>query len=214
MPVPAALGVAYQVKVVGHIEEQVTNNILHFVNVGADADVELHLILALIQCFQEVLLPGLSEEYTLNEVHWKEVFPILGVEAITPITGITAGGVAGDALPSYCSAVCSIRTAFGGRSGRGRMYVPGIPEASTDGSKILVESTTWTQLLAFAACLATKFIHLDPAGGANLWDMSVYSRKIGGEAFPYGTAGFHAMRSVTPDRFLGTTRSRKVGRGS
>ena len=214
MPVPAALGVAYQVKVVGHIEEQVTNNILHFVNVGADSDVELHLILALILCFQEVLLPGLSAEYTLNEVHWKEVFPVLGVETITPISGVVVGGVAGDALPSYCSAVVSERTAFGGRSGRGRMYIAGIPESATDGSKILLESPTWTQMLAFAACLATKFIHLDPAGGANLWDLSVYSRKIGGEAFPYGATGFHAVRNFIPDRFLGTTRSRKIGKGA
>jgi len=47
MPTPASVGDKFQVRVVGRIEGQETNNILHFMAATAIDDVETRLVLAL-----------------------------------------------------------------------------------------------------------------------------------------------------------------------
>lgn len=214
MAVAATAGDKFQVKLVGSIEGQETNNILHFASVNGDVDVELHLILVIVACFVEHLLPGLATGWQLRQVVYKRVSPTLGPEFVYLVPDAPEGGVSSDALPSLVSAVISIRTDFGGRSGRGRMYLAGLPEANVVGSKITVESVTWTNLVAFCACIASSFTQNAGLPGPNTWFMQVYSRKLGGSTFPYAAAGFHNVVSLTPDGFVGTTRSRKVGKGS
>lgn len=214
MPVPSAINDMWQVRVIGRMEGQECNNILHFSCVGSSTDVETGLILKLIECFTTHLMPVLASTYSLQEVRWKKVSPVLGPEYSTIVGVGAAGGGTATALPSYCSAVVSIRTALGGRSKRGRMYIPGIPEDQTNGSYLDPGLPLYLGLVAFLACVAGEFFHPDPAGGSDLFDIGVYSRKIGGSAFPYGTSGFTAATALTPSSVLGTTRSRKVGRGS
>jgi hypothetical protein len=214
MAIAAAVNDLYEVRIIGEIEGQQTNNVLHFKCVGADTDVELHLILVLLNCFITHMLPVITSSWTLTEVRWKKVGPVLGVEQISVPVGSGAGGGNAAALPSYCSAVVSKRTLTGGRSHRGRMYIAGIPEDQTTGSKLNTEGPFWAALLAFAACVLGAFVHPDPAGASNAWDLIVYSRKLGGSAFPFGLAGTTDVREFVPVQQLGTTRSRKVGRGS
>jgi hypothetical protein len=203
----------YQVRIVGLIEGQETNNVFHFsANTSID-DVELRLIAALATCFVTHLLPVSSSAWQLVKIVWKKVFPALGVEHETIPTGTLVGGGAATSLPSFVSAVVSIRTEQGGRSHRGRMYLPGIPEGDATISILDAGSDYLAGVAAFVACLATNFITGDPPA-ANSWQMQVYSRKLGGSTFPYGSAGFTPVSSFLPVRQLGTTRSRKVGRGS
>jgi len=213
MPIAAAVNDCFQVKLVGSLEGQETNNILHFKCVGADDDVETHLIVVLLTCFITNLLPVLPSPFRLERAVWKKVSPTLGPEQIT-IPAEQAGEVAIDSLPSFTSAVLSIRTTTAGRSGRGRMFLPAVPENAVIGSRIDDTHAYWDALIAFATCLVTNFFHADPAGGTDIWDMAVYSRTLGGATLPYGAAGFSPMTSVTPLQYVGTTRSRKVGRGS
>jgi len=214
MPIPAALNDIFEVRIVGSMEGQETDNVLHFTCVGASADVELHLIVVLLNCFVTHLLPVLSSSWTLERVVWKKVASTLGVEQVYT-TGLPAAGAGNAAaLPSYASAVISKRTILGGRSHRGRMYIPGIPENATINSSLDPGHAFWAGLLAFAACVITEFVHPDPAGGTDLFDFAVYSRKLGGSTFPYTGAGISAITQFTPVAQLGTTRSRKVGRGS
>lgn len=214
MAFPAAINDMFQVRVRGTQEGQETNNVFHFVCVGASADTELKLIVALVSCFITHIIPVASSQWSLTSVLWKRVSPTLGpeFEYIPPAAEVGAGNAA--ALPSYASVVTSIRTAQGGRSKRGRFYLPGIPENVTVNSRLDTTNAYWTAILAFAACLASKFINPDPAGGVDLFNMGVYSRKIGGSSFPYGAAGFTSATSFVPHDLLATTRSRKVGRGS
>lgn len=214
MPIPATIGDCYQLKIVGSIEGQQTNNILHFRSATGDTDVELHLVLVVVACFVEHLLPGLAAGWKLTEVAYKRVSPTLGPESIYLVPAEPEGEVLTDALPSLVSAVISIRTALGGRSGRGRMYLAGLPEDNVIGSKITVESVTWTALVAFCACIAGAFTPNAGTPGPNTWFMQVYSRKIGGAVFPFGASGFNNVTALVPTNFIGTTRSRKVGRGS
>jgi len=213
MPEAAAVNDCYQVRLIGSIEGQQTVNVFHFKCTGADDDVLTHLVLVFAQCFIDHMLPVLSSAWTLVEIRWKKVSPTLGIEFISVPVGAGAGAGSASALPSYSSVVFSLRTETGGRSHRGRNYFAGIPEDATIGSKLDPEGEFWAAALAFALCVVTNFIPGDPPGAPS-WAMMVYSRKIGGDAFPYGAGGFTQMKEYVPAAYLGTTRSRKVGRGS
>lgn len=213
MPETASVGDMVQARVRGLIEGQTTENVLHFRCVTPDSDIDLHLILVLVQCFIMHLLPGTSDKFEYMDVAWKKVSPVLGNEFIHTFPTGSTGAVAGDSEPSFVSAVSSIRTALGGKSHRGRFYLGGIPEAGMVGSIISSDGPTWPAILAFVACLASKFIVGDPPG-TNQWTIGVYSRKIGGSAFPYGASGFTPATQITPVQFAATTRSRKIGHGN
>jgi len=212
--VPASANDKFQVVVQQSNGGQACFNVLHFLAATGIDDVELRLILALIECYQTHLAPGLSSMWTLDRVVWKQVSPILGPEHITIPAAPIEGGASGDAMTSFCAAVLSIRTAQGGKSRRGRMFLGGLPENATIGDQnvIATSSTTWDAVIAFAACLVTKFILGDPPA-ANSFQMEVYSRKLGGATFPYGVAGFTAVTSIVPNQVIGTMRSRKKGHG-
>lgn len=213
MPELANAGDAYQVKIVGRMDGQETNNIWHFVAATANDDVLLRLVQVFIQCFITNLLPVLSSSWQMERVVWKKVTPALGVENIYVPGGSLVGGGAATALPSFCSALFSIRTAQGGRSKRGRSFLAGIPEAATLNSALDATHAFWVAALAFAVCVLSNFNPGDPPG-ANTWFPAVYSRKIGGSTFPFGAAGFTRVTSISPVAQIATTRSRKVGRGA
>lgn len=215
MAIPAAIGSSWQVVIEGRQEGQLTANVMHFTCVGATTDVDLNLIQVLLSCFITHLLPVLSSAWTLERVRWKQVSPAVGIEQISiPTGGAAAGGGAAACLPSFCSAVLSKRTLFAGRSGRGRMFIAGIPEGQATNSLLDTAGPLWAGLLGFALCVINAFVHPDPAGGSNLFDLMVYSRKIGGNTEPLGSSGFHAVRELVPVQLVATTRSRKVGRGA
>jgi hypothetical protein len=213
MPVPAATNDCYQVRIIGSVEGQETENVLHFKLASTDDDVLTHLVIVLVTCFVTNLLPVITSAWSLVEVRWKQVTPVLGPEFIYIPPAAGPGGGPATALPSFNSALFTVRTALGGKSHRGRMYLPGIPEAASINSELDPANAFWDGLVAFAACVAANFIAGDPPG-AHSWMLCVYSRKIGGSSFPYGATGFTPMTTFTPVKLIASTRSRKVGRGS
>lgn len=212
-PMPANVGDAFEVRIQGTLEGQRTENVYHFVCVGDTADVELNLIAVFIDCFIDNLLPVLSSSWTFERVVWKKVSPTASIEQIFATGLPAAGGGSAVALPSYASLLFSERSDVPGRSGRGRKYIAGIPEAATIGSKLDPTHAFWLGAVAFAACVIAAFVHPDPAGGTDIFDIAVYSRKEGGSTLPYGAAGFKAVTQFNPVADLATTRSRKLGRG-
>lgn len=107
-----------------------------------------------------------------------------------------------------------MRTELGGREHRGRKYICGIPEDQTTGSLINVEpGTLWAGLLAFAACVIAAFVQPADAVTPDLFEVGVFSRKIGGSTFPVVATGFTPVVQIVPSRELATTRSRKIGHG-
>lgn len=208
-PITASTGDKFQVTVRGQLENQLTENVLYFAAATPVDDVELRLIQALVECFITNLVPVWPIRMKLTEVRWKMVNPTLGVEHIFVIADNNVGQAAIDSLPSFNSVVVSKRTALGGRSHRGRMFLPAIPESATSGSSITDSSEYWAAILAFLTCVATKFILGDPPG-ANSFQIMNYSRKLGGQTFPLGNAGFQAITELTATTLIGSTRSRKV----
>lgn len=213
MPTPVAAGEVVQVLVQGVIEEQLCENVWYFRAQAADPDMLAHLLVNIAACLLP-LIPILAPTYKLERLKAKIVSPAVGLEEewIPAPADTIEGAAAGDARASHDAMLISLRTTRPGRSGRGRVFLPGVPEAHTAGSQILVESALWIALLAFAACMVDKFKTVDvPAAGDYEW--GVMSRKIGGVKPPFLAAGFAPVVSAKPVKYLATTRSRKVGRG-
>lgn len=203
----------FQVVVKGRMENQETCNVLHFKATTPGGDVLIEIVQALASCYVSTLMGGLSTQWVVKNFTYKRVSPTLSPEFIYVPEPLFYGADGGDALPSFCSALLSIRTAEGGRSKRGRMYIPGLPEIGCKHSQIDVTQITWPKVVAFAACLANKFIEMEDLGTSK-FRIGVYSRKIGGSTFPYGAAGFTPATEILTTTQIATTRSRKVGRGS
>lgn len=214
MPVPVNTGEVVQTLIQWSIEGQECENVLYFQAQAPDPDMLANLLAAIAQCLVTVLIPKLGSNFTLERIKGRVVSPAVGGEAVwIPDNSVnTIGGEAGSPLPSYCSALISLKTGFAGRSGHGRMYIGGISENDTNMSKINTEGSLWHALIAFCACMLGKFVIKDvPAGGDYTW--GVMSRKLGGQKPPFAAAGYHVILDAHPNAYLATTRSRKVGRG-
>jgi len=212
MPETSAPGDLWQVIIQSTLEGQHCENVLNFRTATPIDDFELRIIIALIQCFA-AFVPHQPTGFTYNRVVWKKTGPVLGVEHITNWQGDGGGDATGNALPSFCSAVVSMRSNLGGRSHRGRIYIAGIPEDQVDQSIMRSGTDFLTALTQLCLCIATKFINIGDPPPVNTAVIGIYSRKLGGAIFPYQAIGFTPAVSLTPVVELGTTRSRKVGHG-
>lgn len=214
MAVTAAAGEIWQVLIQGIIEDQQCENVLWFRAQDADPNVLGNLIADLVECFLTGLVPALSATYSFERIVARRMIPTQGPDVIyTPAAGIDVQGAsAGDAEPSFVSALISLQSVRGGRSGRGRMFIAGIPEGQTVASYINSELALWAALLAFCVCMLGKFITKDVPGAGD-WEWGVFSRKLGHAKAPFDPAGFAAITAATPRRLLATTRSRKIGHG-
>lgn len=211
--IPAAQGEVWQLRIEGRQEGQQVINVMHFRAETASDDVQTRLFTAILTCFITTLLPKLSSQYKFERLIGKRVSPDVGPDVIMlDETSVLAQGNAA-ALPSYASAVLSIRTTRAGRSGRGRMFIGGIPELATTNSAFDPASEFWLALIAFVACVGTKFLVPDVAQ-PNQWSFGVMSRKLGGVKPPFAANGYAPYTSIEPKSLVATTRSRKVGHGS
>lgn len=213
MPIPVAQNEVVQTLIQGRIEGQQCENVTYFRAQAADTDMLLGLLAKVATCML-AMVPILNPSYTLEQIKGKIVSPAVGLEDVwvpDPTDTIT-GEAAGDGLPSYCAALISLRTLRPGRSGKGRMYIAGVPEGATTLSNIISGSPYHTALAAFAACMLTTFaIKSVPAAGDYEW--GIMSRKIGGVKPPFLAAGFAGIVDARVKLDLSTMRTRKVGRG-
>lgn len=216
MPTTAAEGEVWEVVLEGRQESQQVLNVMHFRARGAIADVDLTLLRQVIVCVLTALRPIMGANYQLVRAVGKRVMPDLGPQIeLMPESGEAVQGAAeGDTLPSYVSLCINIHTTRGGRSGRGRIFIAGIPESDSQGSFIPTTTPFWIGIIAYIACLADAFIHATELSEANKWEIGVVSRKIGGVKPPYTAGAFARATRLTAKNALGTTRSRKVGKGS
>jgi hypothetical protein len=216
MATPGNDGEIHEVVVEGRQEGQQVLNVMFF-RLDSDVDnLELRMLRALMECFMETIVPVMASTYTLVRVYGKRVYPDLGpILEVTPDAGDTITGASeGTGLPTFASGCINIHSVRGGRSGRGRLFMPGVPEIATTNSYFLQTGPYWLQLLAFAACVAGKFLHTNDPVVANQISLGVFSRKLGGSKPPVNPNGFAAATKLTPVAAVARTGSRKVGRGS
>lgn len=223
MPTPAAEGELHEVILKMRQESQQVLNVLHFRCDTAVDDMETRLLLALLVCLTTILRPAAASTWQVVGAQGMRVFPDVGpiYEAAPPVPADVQGEAEGDALPSFCSIVVNIHSVRGGRTGRGRMFIPGIPEGASQGSAIPTTNPYWTAIINYLACVAGSFIHsatdLDP----NQISLGVLSRKLGGvdaegklRKPPYLAVQWARATKLVPNNLIKTTNSRKIGHGN
>lgn len=185
---------------------QVVQNVLHYkANTGGTQTEQGELGLALVTWFDTVLQPLVVSTLTLNTVRMtdlsSEVAPGSEFAVGLPLSGTLAGGLS---LPNNCAIVMSKRTAFRGRSFRGRIYHPGLAESQVT-NNALVPATLTSLLTAY-----NDLVFL--AGATYTYTMQVVSRYSLGEPRITGLAT--EVTSITSDGVIDSQRRRLPGRGS
>lgn len=109
-------------------------NTLHFQRVGATPADAQELANDLVAGWEANVMPFLSVKLKLNSVIVVDQQAEGSTVAFSPPAGTGVGGEGGESLPNETAFCISFHTARRGRSYRGRIYIPGISEASRDGT--------------------------------------------------------------------------------
>lgn len=193
-------GQLYQVRLKWRLHQQQCLNVLNFLARGSQ-DVDTNLIQPIINCIVTHLLPVLTNQITLEAVDWKVITGTVAQEGVHTLTTGNVGALSGDGLPSTNACVLTLKTVRSGRSGRGRMFLPGIAESSQANSS--VDATFIAAAVAFLACMITAFFNSDPLH-TPFFHWMLRSRKL--------NTTFQ-ITGGEPKAIVATMRSRKVGRG-
>ena len=217
MPTPGSVGEIYEVITHQRQEGQEVLNVNYYRCATAVDDLEVRLLRALIVCLTTILRPTQGSNWQLVKMSAKRVTPDLGpIFELAPVsTDDVQGDSEGDTLPAHCSLCVNIHTTRGGRSGRGRMFLAGIPEGATSGSYIETTNPHWTSILNYLACVAAAFVHPTIDTGSNIIQLGVMSRKLAGVSKPpFVASAFAPATRLVPRNIVGSSNSRKVGKGS
>lgn len=202
VPVPDCV----QCKIEGRIDGQQTINDLYFRSTTGPrsaADVQA-LSDAIAIWYGDTMAPLLNEGWSAVRV------TSMGLSSPTPfvaestMTGVV-GGVSGEAAPNNCTMCVSFRTGLGGRSNRGRNYVPCLTNSQVVGN--LIDAGWAADIVAGYNALVFPTSVL-PSG----WIWVVVSRVSGGVERVEGV--FHEVFScLVGDLIVDSMRTRLPGRG-
>lgn len=161
-----AINDVFRVQVNMQAGSQPSMNILHLREVTARGGTEngAENVTELVGDFYTALATSLSEDWRVISIRASQIAPIVpGPPAVTIFGGAESieGAVASHMVPSNSPLVISLYSNISGRKGRGRIYLPGIPESvQADGQ---ITNAAWTSITG--SCNA----HLDelkgPVGG-------------------------------------------------
>lgn len=146
------------------------------------------------------VLPVLSADLQLVEVYCKGLENAIDLQSLYVPGAPVAGGVASPTLPNSVACCISFRTGFTGRSARGRVYIPGIPEGNVTGDQF-----TGSFANGLASDIATFFGDLLPSfpGAQHV----IVSRYTAGALRPTGET-LPVTAYVSTDNFVDSRRSR------
>jgi hypothetical protein len=205
---PKPYGAVAQVVIVGELHGQVTNNVLHFGGNGLEFNLN-QLITDVIDCINTTLKQAVSEDVAFKKVTARLLYPVLG----DPVEAEFAPGTLGTGLPAQASFVAMLirlNTGLGGKTKRGRMFIPGAIENSVNASRL--SDSALLLLAAFCACMIGKFLHTVESPKA--WELAVYSRKLGTALGATPEVGTFPVKTMTPIREVASMRSRRIGHGN
>lgn len=214
MPAPWAAIAA--VRIHGRVSGQLYNNVIHFAtNTVINDPQTLEQLLrdlanAVRDCIMQFLIPASTSDFTFDNVEAFRIHPDpsdpFSADNVVPTLGdLGAQGI------GFCSQLVQKRTGTGGRSGRGRIFLPPGPEDQ-------VAAGDWSPaqlalVAAFCACMAGKFI-----GGSatTVWRLGVFSKKkVGDPPVPQDPdAAFREVLTLTPVAIAAKIGSRKKGKGA
>jgi len=212
MAAPWAAGV--KLRIIGKVQGQDCINVMHFATntVINDAPTRDALILALLtamlQCCTEKLLPAVSSDYTLLGVDATPIHPQKG-DATFKAADPNSVGQLSQSSVSFVATLMEVRTGLGGRSHRGRNFLPPVGEANTANS--LIDGGALLDLVEFVTCVAGKFIG---QAATEAWRLGVFSRKLAGAAPGDFNAGFTEATQLIVKPAAAKMSSRKIGSGN
>jgi len=210
---PAPWAGAAQVRIVGSLHGQTTINVLNFATntVINDDATGIALLKALAnavaQCVDQFLFAAVSSDWRYVKVDARKIHPTVGdaVEA-DPINGDI--GELSQTSVSFAASLVSIGTGGGGRSGRGRIFLPPAGEAQIQLSEI--DGPTMVLIAAFLACVAGKFIG---QAATTEWRLGVLSRKKVNNVLPAFDNRFREAITLNASPVVADLSSRKKGHG-
>ena len=199
-PVPNAA----QVTIAGKQDAQLTINDLYFEASGAITGLGLtKLATNVANWVTTSLAPLLSHDWAASAVRAIDLSSATGLAGEASLS--TVGGVATEAAPNNVAACVSLRTAQRGRSGRGRNFVPGIPNAVV---------TLNTLDPTFIDDLVNAYLTLVGAGSFTPgWELVVVSRQTAGALRPTGIS-IPVTNVIMTTPYVRSMRSREVGHGA
>lgn len=203
-----------RVRVLGRIHGQQTVNVLHFGTHTAGTDTAEPstmigpLLIDIRNSIEAALLPAVSSEWVLERLHGQRVHPVLSDEVEILPSG-TGAGTGGESSPSFCAQLVNLKTGKGGRSFRGRLFLPPPPETGQQGSKLTAAQLALIN--TFVDSLRTKFVG---EAGTSEFEIGVLSRKLAGPGVGNFNNGINKLSQMIPNSVLATMHSRKIGVGS
>lgn len=216
LPVPTGL---YRLNLIGELHGSLTNNLFHFQG-GRNANINTHAneLTTLCNDFTNNILPKIllfaGDDFKAKSLLGVSLIPRPGV--LVEVRYAEASGVqSDDCLPSFCAGLLSIRTGVGGRSGHGRVYIPGVPENLSSDSRL--EGTHLALLNDIGTTLNARY---GPTGASNLAFFGIFSRKLGVTrslgppvTLTYSMNGFMKMTTWIARPEIATQRKRKLFTG-
>jgi hypothetical protein len=194
-------------------------NVLHFATNEVESDVAppspllVALIAAVVDCVITALLPAVTQDWTFEYADGRYVHNSggspFGSDPVVQTPPPDSVGELGVCSVSFASSLVNIRTGIGGKTGRGKMFLPPPGEAQTTNG--VMDASTATALQAFLTCMAGKFLGTTPS---TVWRWGVFSRKLGGANYSSFDAGFHIAANISPVPTLAVISRRKIGHGN
>lgn len=206
---PNPFPVIGQVTIEGVLHGQQTVNVLHFGSNGAEPNWN-QLIADILDCIMTALRPATSDQWSLVKMTHRRLFPTLG----DPTDHFPVAAVSGTGLPSeisFAANIIRINTGLGGRRHRGRMFLPGVIANDVQLSRLTDNGLA--KLVAFAVCMAGKFIKAPGAVDNPPFEIGVLSRTTAKEAGQTIETAFTPATALNAQRVVGCMRSRRIGHG-
>lgn len=191
----------------GRLHGQETNNVMHFGFTGLEPQYAA-LALAVINCIFTALRPAITEDWTLEMVTVRELWPVKR----DPVEVQPQQATAGTGLPggvSFSSYLIRKRTGLGGRTNRGRIYVAGTIENDVNASRLT--DAGLARLQVYVQCLIDTFI--PTPGNPKTWELGVLSRKELKAAGATAQTSFTECSNLIAIREVKSMRSRQIGHG-
>lgn len=216
MPTTPAFTILWHLTFLQELHGQQVQNGFYFANRQAienDETVIAQHALGLIT-FWNAWVYASFKGFQNNQVHHRGIVVSTQIPRHGPIAEYVYETGSGDqpdeSLPSYCAAILSLRTGFGGKSNRGRLYIAGVSEGNTADGVLDVDS--FAALDSIGDNLIAGF---GPSGSSSFYQYVIYSKKLGNPNDNIPTfAGVRPVTACLARRNLGTQRHRLIGVGN
>lgn len=194
-----------QITVQGRIDGQLTINDLYWeIAGGGITPTNLFAITNQVKSWVGLnLATELADEWTCETVQGRDLTVEAG--AVVAVASGVTGGSASEPAPNNVAACISFRTGFAGRSGRGRNYIPAIPNDQVTINTM--QPTFMDNLLIVYSGL------VGPGTFLPGWQWCVVSRQAAGVLRPAGVP-FPITSAIFTRPYVASMRSRSVGHGS